>query len=525
MSTILFSGGTVLTMDSDRPRAESVLVDGNRIIAVGDLPEVLRAAERTETGAERVDMRGGTLIPGFNDCHIHLHQLGSLKLFIDLKGLDKPQIIQRLEENRHRSIRIRSGEIMIGMGWDYTDCPDPHRRDLDAVFPATPVLLIQFSGHAAWLNSAALSLMGITPRKSKWKLGGAGLDADGKLTGIIREMADAPGIRKYWLEMMKDKETNETAIGVALARLAEGGITSCQDNTWFPWIVKHYARMHKSGRLTARISCWSMGSMPVLHAWFSLLRFNRDWYARGPRKNLIDGAFSTHTAWLSEPYEDKPETRGEGLTSDRIRKTFKDTRGQVAFHAIGDAAVSAYLDAVESVARKRDVERRRYRIEHGQLISDKDILRIRRLGMLVSAQPHAMANPAKDIRILGERRARNAYPFRSLLDAGVHLAFGSDFPGEETYNPLFGIHLAVNRDGNQAITPDEAIYAYTAGSAYAEFRENEKGKIAPGFLADLTLLSDDPTRVDRQFIKDVKVWETYVDGNRVFQRIPRHETR
>ena len=264
---------------------------------------------------------------------------------------------------------------------------------------------------------------------------------------------------------------------------------------------------------------------PPLDFWLSHKRFEPDWYMRGPRKQFIDGAFSSRTAWLSEPYADDPDSFGTGKSSEAIERWVRKAtrqRRQIACHSIGDAATTAYCDAVERLSHRskygENIIRLRHRIEHGQLIAQSDIERIVRLGMVVSAQPHAAADPEKDERLLGPCRARRAYAYRDLLDAGVSLAFGSDYPGEYTFSPLYGIHLAVNREGGQAITAHEAVSCYTAGSAKAEFAENRKGQISAGFLADMVMLSADPTAIDPRTIKDIQVDATIVDGRFVFQR-------
>jgi predicted amidohydrolase YtcJ len=310
-----------------------------------------------------------------------------------------------------------------------------------------------------------------------------------------------------------------------MSTLAELGITSVQDNTWFAPTVTELAALHRNGGQTVRVSCWSLGAFPPMDFWLSHKRYLSDWYMLGPRKHFVDGSFSARTAWLLEPYSDDPGSTGGGRSADEIepwlRRAARQGR-QVACHCIGDAATGAYCDAVEHFSGTRGngdrTRKLRHRIEHGQLIAQDDVERIVRLGMVVSAQPHAAADPEKDERLLGPSRACRAYAYRDLLDAGVSLAFGSDFPGEYTLDPMFGIHLAVNRAGGQAITPEEAISCYTLGSATAEFAESKKGRIAEGYLADMAILSADPTKVDPKGIKDIQVDATIVDGRVVFLR-------
>ena len=522
MNETLFRGGTVLTVDQDRPRAEAVLVRGSRIVAVGDESDVAAAVS---PDARVVDLDGRALLPGFNDAHLHLANLGMRETQIDLSGLSRAEILDRVVEYDRQHPGRRP---ILGFAWDYPTCPDPHRRDLDAVLPDRPVILIQFSGHGAWLNSAALRLLKLTRASADWGIGGAERDESGELTGILREPGDNPRLKRLWFSRMRDRHAVRAGLAVAMERLAEHGITSVQDNTWWPVTLGEIRRLHRRGGLTSRVQCWSLGKVPLLDFWFSLHRFNEDWYARGPRKYFWDGAFSSHSAWLLEPYADRPDTRGHGMDADaierRLRRAVRGNR-QVAAHAIGDAATAAYVEAASRVTDRERVRRLRLRVEHGQLIDPADIARIRDLGMIVSAQPHAAADPQKDRRLLGEERAARAYPFRSLLDAGVPLAFGSDYPGEATYDPLFGIHLAVNRTDGEAIGVDEAIGCYTAGSAYAEWKEHEKGRIRPGYLADLVVLSADPTAVDPAIIRELTVDLTMVNGTTVYARGPEGSSR
>jgi hypothetical protein len=254
-----------------------------------------------------------------------------------------------------------------------------------------------------------------------------------------------------------------------------------------------------------------------------LARYDRAWVRRGPWKYLMDGTFSTHTAWMLEPYAGEPDNFGtpNGTPEDllRIVQQAARARRQVAFHAIGDRMIRGILDAVQAVwARRPAVGRLRMRLEHAQIFDPADLPRPAELGVLVAAQPTALGSPAKDASILGRERAARAYPFASLLAAGARLSFGSDFPGEIEYRPLEAIHLAVNRLGPERISAGEALACYTRESAYAEFMEQEKGTLAPGKLADLAVLSGDPTAVPAERIRDIRVLMTIVGGRTVFER-------
>jgi hypothetical protein len=255
----------------------------------------------------------------------------------------------------------------------------------------------------------------------------------------------------------------------------------------------------------------------------NLKRFDDVWVRRGPWKYLLDGTFSTRTAWLLEAYAGDPGNRGiaDGVSelADRAVGLSILKARQAVFHAIGDRTVRELVDTVERYSRgNHNAARLRLRIEHAQLIDPEDIPRLERLGILVSAQPSALATPEKDADLLGPQRAARAYPYRSLLDAGVHLSFGSDMPGEASFDPLLGMHYTVNRSGAERISPAEALRAYTLGSAYAEFQESEKGSITAGKLADLAVLSADPLSVPPESIRDIEVQMTILGGRIVFRR-------
>jgi predicted amidohydrolase YtcJ len=275
-----------------------------------------------------------------------------------------------------------------------------------------------------------------------------------------------------------------------------------------------------AAEITTRFSCWFFGEVPLLAFIMKFSRFDDQWYHRGPWKYFLDGTFSTRTAWLTEPYSDEQENYGKGRSKSEIAKILLRNvkkRRQAAFHAIGDRTIREFIDAVEEIGKRFPrVKEMRYRLEHAQLIRKEDIPRLKENGICISSQPAALTTPEKDIRLLGEDRAKLAYPYRSLLDAGVHLSFGSDYPGEPVFKPLEIIHLAVNRDGPEKITPLEGLRCYTIESAYVEGRESEKGSIEKGKLADFVVLSEDLTAVDPARIKDIDVLQTIVGGRVVF---------
>jgi len=544
MKPVLLRGASFLTMDEARPRAEALVLRGEGIVYAGAEGEA-RALAGAE--AEIVDLGGRTVVPGFNDNHLHAIILGDHVTAPDLGGLSEGEIVDLLRE---RWKDAPPGRILYAFNWDYPTCPNPRKELLDGAFPRNPVILSQFSGHAQWLNSESLAALGIRKGGTDPGRGQVLRDPDGEPTGVVRDLGDTGLSKKRFATIFFDRAQREERLDIALERFRREGITSVQDNTWFPQPLASYGRYARRGALTARFSCWSLGrqgwTTPAMRAAFSVGGMfgllPRDWIRPGPVKYFLDGAFSTRTACLCEPYADAPhstydaaqavssregdasESSSRGMCGDisepLAELEYLARRGlQGAFHAIGDRAVQIFLDAFEKVASRHPrLAGQRIRIEHAQLVRPEDVGRIRDLGIVVSAQPSALGSPGKDVKLLGRERALRAYPYRSFLDAGVHLSFGSDIPGETTSDPLLSIHFAVNREGPEAISPLEAIRCYTRGSAYAEFMEDRKGALEPGMLADFVVLSADPTAVPPGTIREIAVEQTWVGGRRVYAK-------
>lgn len=514
---MILHNGKVLTFDQPGRVVDAVAMEGERIVAAGTIEEVRAAARGRE---KEINLRGRTVIPGFNDNHIHLVNMGDYFSTPNLAGLNEKGIVELLKEAYKNAT---PGELLVGNGWDYPDCVRPHRAILDEAFPDNPVALFQYSGHGVWVSSTLLEKVKVR-RSTTDPVGGKIVRGDdGEPTGVLYDAAARPLHLMRNDLRMKNPEGLDRLLEKALTLLRENGVTSVQDNTWYPQLVKLYHRFEREGRLTARVSCWSDGRSRHRKRRVERMKYDGSMLSLGPAKYFLDGTFSTKTAWLLEPYPDDPGNTGIPMGSvewihELVRRSAAAGR-QAAFHAIGDRAVREMINGVEAAAaRYPGIREMRMRIEHGQLLSHEDIPRIRDLGIVVSAQPHALGTPEKDRAFLGEQRARGAYPYRSLLDAKARLSFGSDVPGESTYRPLLAIHRVVNRDSPERITAAEAIHAYTYGSAYAEFKEEEKGTIAPGKVADLTVLEENPLEVEPERIKDIRVDTTIVGGRIVYER-------
>lgn len=525
MGIQLWRGAEIVTMDPSRPRARALVVQGGELDFVGDeaaaLGRLLQLARPGEAPEIR-ELGGRTVVPGFNDNHVHAVYMGDHALAIDLGGLDAEGIVALLRE---KFPEPRPGEVVRAFNWDYPACPDPRKELLDAAFPRNPVVLNQFSGHAQWLNSAALRELGIRRGSLEPKVGSVLRDAAGEPTGIVRDLGDTRLSRRRVRDVYFDRMMREERLDLALSSFARLGITSVQDNTWFYPELLSLKRRRDAGTLSARFTTWYLGrqraSMKAMGAAFALGVGDPLWIRKGPVKYFLDGTFSTRNACLTEPFEGSSEDELCAAPAAPLAELeFLARRGrQGAFHIIGDRGIAIFLDAYEEVlARHPELRRLRIRIEHAQLIRPEDIPRLAALGVLVSAQPSALANPEKDRMLLGRERALRAYPYRSLLEAGVRLSFGSDIPGESSCDPIKSIHMAANREGPERIDAEEALRCYTAGSAYAEFMEGRKGVLAPGMLADFTVLSQDITTVPSEKIGDTAVEETVVGGRTVYRR-------
>jgi predicted amidohydrolase YtcJ len=492
-----------------------VLVEDGKISLVGSDREVLRNAP---PGCQRTDLQGKTLLPGFNDNHIHVRGLGESARTLKLHSLNEQEIVERLKQ---RFAGCAPGEILTADGWDYHSCPHPHRFLLDEAFPKNPVLLWQLGGHALWVNTRALKEMKIDLLGPRPASGTIPRRSAGEHTGIVIDYVNNKYIQHLNRRRLRNKNVLREQMLLSLQELSKVGITTAQDNTWHHRIVQLLGALHREGSLTCKMSCWILGESFVDAMLMRMQSFDTDWFHRGPTKLFADGSFSGRSAWLTAPYVNDGENCGRGRSAEELMRKMEPhvkRRRQVACHAIGDRAVEEYLDAVQELQGCYPWTRElRLRVEHAQLVRPRDMDRLRDLGVLVAAQPSALSSPQKDVALLGEERALRAYPYRSLLESGVQLSFGSDSPSETTLDPLLCIHRAVNRPGPEAISARQAIECYTRGSAYAELREEEKGAIISGMYADFVVLSEDPLSVDPDAIKDIQVTMTVVNGRTVYE--------
>ena len=513
----------IITFSEKIPQAEAMVVEGERIIYLGNNQE---AEHSCGEQCWILDLKGLVVLPGFNDAHTHMLEGGFYYLQPNLYGKSCKEIVEIVKQEVQKT---PPGEIVFAHSWDYGFCPNPHRKLLDPVSPEHPVLLSQYGGHSVWVNSVFLAQLGISRDTPDPPGGKIDRDEKGEPTGILREKAGESAQIKAFLSLSRAQR--KQALEKALELYRKAGITSVQDNTWDPRVVWILNELKKQGKLTLRFTCWAMGEYWYGPAVMKFARYDSRWIRPGPVKLFADGAFSSRTAWMSQAYAGEPNNFGIARHSPREMKKiiskYAKSHRQVAVHCIGDRAVHSVLDAIEYAQRVYPKSRSlRFRIEHCQMVMPEDLERFARLGVIASVQPFALRAPEKDIRILGEERARQAYPYQSLLTAGAKLAFGSDFPAEIDYNPFLGIYYALTRkskDGasgplnpEERLTVKQALYAYTVGSAYAEFMEKEKGSLEPGKLADFIVVDKNPLELAPEELKEIKVLYTFVGGRQVY---------
>jgi predicted amidohydrolase YtcJ len=529
--TIILNG-SIHTMDPKQPRAAAIAILGNKICAVGSNDEVKSLA----TSKTRViDAKSKLIFPGFNDSHVHWLMGGFSITNVDLRDARSPQeIATRLADYAKK---LPKGRWILGGDWDHEKWPGtplPTKEMIDAATPDNPVFVNRTDGHMALANSLTLKLAGIT-KETKEVPGGVIVrdEKTGEPTGILKDAA-MDLVDK--VVPARSFDERYAAARAATEHAASVGVTSVTDMSAGD-DVGLYQWMLERGELKTRIyAIRSILSWEVLEKTGVRAAFGNDMLRIGGLKGFADGSLGSTTALFFEPYTDAPQTRGilfdqmlpEGIMLQRVEAA--DRAGlQVMIHAIGDEANAQILDIYRYVAKKNPQRERRFRIEHAQHLRPGDIRRFGAQAVIASMQPYHAADDGRwcDKRI-GPERSKSTYPFRSLIDNNATLAFGSDWT-VAPLNPMEGIKAAVTRqtlDGKhpngwvpeQKISIDEAVRAYTVGSAYAEFAENVKGTISLGKLADLVMLDRDIYAGDPSDIDKARVLLTIMDGRIVFER-------
>jgi predicted amidohydrolase YtcJ len=479
-----------------------------------------------------LDLNGTTLFPGIIDAHTHLMTLGENSLKLDLKDVDPNEAVARVKQ---RVARVRPGEWIIGWGWDEGKwaAEYPTNAGLNEVAPNNPVFLSGLHSFAAWVNDRAMAIAAIDHNTSDPANGQILRDSRGIPTGILTNRAQELVTRHIPpLTFAQVKE----AIQIAAAQCLKNGLTSVHEARVTPMMVRAFRELVRENKLPLRVYA-------MLDA--ADTKLIEEWLKKGPQidraghrftvrsiKVFADGALGSRGAALFEPYSDQPSTTGLITTPQdklyQLARRCLQTGFQMATHAIGDRANRIVLDTYQRALSRRPGTDARFRIEHAQVLSKKDIPRFAKLNVIASMQPtHCTSDMIWAEKRVGPERIKSAYAWRSLLDSGARVPISSDFPGE-TVNPFFGIYAAITRQNpegeppggwypEQRMTLAEALRGYTIEAAFAEFQERTKGSIEAGKLADLIVISKDITRIAPQELLTIEVLKTFVGGRLVYE--------
>ena len=531
--TLAVVNARIWTGDSARPWADGLAVRGDRIAAVGSSAEIRKLAR----DAEVIDAGGMMLVPGFIDAHVHFIDGGFRLSSVQLRDATTPaEFIARIKAF---AATVPKGTWISGGDWDHERWGGelPTRAWIDSVSPDHPVWLNRLDGHMKLANSAALAAAGVS--KLTADVGGGTIVRlpSGEPAGIFKDNA---------MELIDAKVPDpspaleDRALDTAMTYVASHGVTSVHNvgsanartGSWNDLVV--FQRAKAAGRLRTRIySAVPLSTWQQLRDTIAVHGRGDAWLKIGGLKGFVDGSLGSHTAAMFAPFTDAAHDSGFFVTAAESLYAWTagaDKAGlQVMVHAIGDRAIATQLDIFTRVARENGPRDRRFRIEHAQHIAPADIRRFKELDVVASMQPyHAIDDGRWADGVIGPERAKGTYAFRSLLDAKARLAFGSDWFVAPPI-PLEGIYAAVTRRTlddrrpggwvpEQKISVEEALRAYTSGSAYAAFDEHDRGILRLGMLADFVVLDRDLTKIAVETIRDVQVMRTVVGGKTVFQR-------
>ena len=528
---LVVTNGRIYTADGARPVVDAMAIRGGRVVFVGDRAGALAL---TGTNTRTLDLEGRTVIPGMTDAHAHVTGLGQSLLNVDLVGTTSyEQVIAKVVA---RARNAPKGEWIVGRGWDQNDWGDtrwPTHEALSRAVPDHPVYLERVDGHAGLVNALALQKMGVTKATANPSGGSIERDAQGNPAGVFVDNAQELIGRAI---PAQTRAQVKNAIKLAITEMHRWGLTGVHDAGASAQVLELYEELGREGALQIRLYAMISDDAPTIEAWFR----------RGPQSGLYDGmlwvrsvklyqdgALGSRGAALLEPYSDNAATSGllvsapahiKDVAMRALRAGF-----QVNTHAIGDRGNRLVLDSYEAALKAVPTADHRFRVEHAQILNYDDIPRFAQLGVIPSMQAsHQTSDMYWAANRLGENRLRGAYAWRSLLESGVVIPNGSDFPVEYV-DPLISFKSAVSRQDargwpaggwypEQRMTRDEGLKSMTLWPAYAAFQENELGSLSAGKRADFVVLDQDIMRAPDAMLQDARVVSTWVGGRVVYEK-------
>ncbi len=528
----IFYGGPIITMNEDQLFLDAVGIEGEKIIATGDIEAV-----KSKIGKiyKLINLNGNSMLPGFIDCHLHPIDFLQHLLNPDLSKVHSLIELQSILKNAIEG--KEADEFIIGYNFceeNFEDPILPTRTDLDEACPNNPVFVLRYDGHIGVANSRALELARINKRTKVPESGEIRKDEKGELTGVISENCLS-------LILSKIKPPNKKDLDEAASKgfkiFARNGITSLHG-------IVHYGKESEFGIFGAsEISMLKAIQEKILQNWYIMVNTKdplklielknspldegkkNGKFKIGSIKLFLDGSFGAKTACMFEPFSDAPGMCGFCvIEEDEIYEQMKlaHNKGfQIIIHAIGDKANRIAVNLYKRLLKEFPREDHRHRIEHASMLTEDVLEDMNKYGIIASCQPPFINSDFTWIeKRIGIKRCKYTYPFKSIMNNGVVLISGSDCPIEDT-NVILGLHALVTRNGfvpEECLTIEEALKTYTINAAYAAFEEDIKGSIEVGKLADLVILDKNPLETSKEEIQKIQVLETIIRGKTVFKK-------
>ncbi|KUO70033.1 MAG: hypothetical protein APF77_16210 [Clostridia bacterium BRH_c25] len=525
----IFKNCQIVTLDDDMPHGDYIAVDAGRIVEIG------KGSIKPEyEGAKQTDLKGGVVIPGFWESHLHIAT--GMRSLMELNLRNRSNNKKLKESVQAYCGKIAPEEWIIGHGWDEKKLfggKFPDRYILDELCSSHPMVLVRMDGHSLCVNTAALERLGLQTLEPSPE---APRGADGLPTGMFFENTAIDILAS--IECLLPDNYIQKVILSAQDLFLKNGITSVNDiSIQYGRYLELYRKLGAEGKLKLRITASPNGIDEDLVEDFEENKSNQNERLKiGPPKYFMDGSFGSRTGLLWEEYADDPGNTGlQLIEEDDLMEIISSNASKgraVNFHAIGDQAVSIILDAFDKLNNTKG-SKHRCRIEHAQIVKDEDIKRFKKNSITASFQPVFLYEVDLTLSRLGKERLPRVYRFKSFIDEGINVIFNSDWPygGEEFpakpdgtkyigFEPILGIHAACCKQMNEdeTVTPIQALKCYTVNAAYVNHREKELGRLKEGHLADFAVLSGDITNMSAEEIISIEIIATYIKGEKVYEK-------